>query len=236
MAKILVPLTDLDLTMIRLESGGAVKTPGVLRFEAALNHCFSINPDINPKKIAGMIDTQILVETAVLYGINRAKAIETLPKMLAWMEQWYIEHAGKIYIMPGVQGFLDYVQNRAIIALLTGNVKGIAQHKLRAVELDHYIQVWACSNPTILERRILVPRAVEQAQLLAPNAKLVPFIVGDSKRDAEAAKDNNIPSLIVPASHPYDERELIMAGATLVVPSLERLDLIRPFLDKLLEE
>lgn len=238
MKKVLVVLLDLDLTAIRHIRVNDEKSPGVRRFEITLKEFFGIDADINPQEIAGWIDPQILLEIALKYDVPLKKIYKRMPEMLEFMTKWYKANSGDIEIMPGVEMFLASTWARSITGVLSGNVEGIARYKIGVVGLDEYIQFYACSNAKTYQRSSLVTKALK---LLEPNAyirslDLVPVIVGDSKRDAQCAKESGIHSIIVPSFSPVDETELKELGASLIVSSLEKLDEVMQFLDSLLQE
>lgn len=138
MASITVVLFDIDGTI--LSTAGA----GRRAVHRALEEVFGA-PVTDGHEFDGKTDPQIVRELMELADVPFDEIGARLPHALArYVEELHVElgdagdggHADKIY--PGISALLDELDARddVMLGLLTGNVRGGAMAKLRAVGLD----------------------------------------------------------------------------------------------------
>jgi phosphoglycolate phosphatase len=129
-----VLLFDIDGTL--LSTGGA----GQRAMEQALQTVFGITRPTEGISAAGRTDRAITQDLFAYHGIE--------PTQEVWQQfqQTYLEHLADILpqlegqILPGVESLLENLAGRddVVLGLLTGNLAGGAELKLRHYGLHHY--------------------------------------------------------------------------------------------------
>jgi phosphoglycolate phosphatase len=129
-----VLLFDIDGTL--LNTGGA----GQRAMEQALQTVFGITRPTEGISAAGRTDRAITHDLFAYHGI------ESTPEAWHQFHQTYLEHLGEMLprlegqILPGVKSLLETLAARedVVLGLLTGNLAGGAELKLRHYGLHHY--------------------------------------------------------------------------------------------------
>jgi phosphoglycolate phosphatase len=129
-----VLLFDIDGTL--LSTGGA----GQQAMEQALASQFGITRPTEGISAAGRTDRAI---THDLFAYHK---IEATPEVWEQFQQTYLAHLAEILselpgrVLPGVEALLRTLSTRqdVVLGLLTGNLAGGAELKLRHYGLDHY--------------------------------------------------------------------------------------------------
>ncbi|MGW7517382.1 HAD family hydrolase [Streptomyces sp. NPDC054796] len=177
--------------------------------------------------VDGMTDATIFQETAKLHGIDTGRAdFERFAFVLA---EEHLRHAPQVrergHALPGAAAALSGVASLTGVAqtVVTGNVRGSAEIKLRVFGLDSQID-WGIGayGEDDDERaqlvRIALERATAQAGKPVPPAEAV--LIGDTPADVEAGHANGV-RVIAVASGRSDMDALREAGAGTTLPSLE---------------
>lgn len=152
---------------------------------------------------AGMTDLQILKEIAEKIGIKTEELHRSLEDIWNSLLEDFLPYCTSDYIdlLPGVKELIHRLSVNADVqlGLLTGNFKDHAYLKLKAHLLDVFFPIGAFGNDH-WDRNTLPPIALERANNFAGNILFTnnnTIIIGDTPRDIECAKKNNIPSLAV---------------------------------------
>ena len=183
--KPLVILFDIDGTLIR--SQGAGKTA----IKLALTQALQVEePDVE-LDFAGRTDISIVKETFLRNQIKFTdpNVKKFFKSYLSYLEQTMNECQGRV--LPGVTSFLDSLvrQNRAVLGLLTGNIREGAFIKLRHFGLDQYFQTGGFGD--LEEERVSIAR--EGIQAVASHHRIdigvdKVVIIGDTPFDVRCAK------------------------------------------------
>ncbi|MGA2726904.1 MAG: HAD family hydrolase [Terracidiphilus sp.] len=152
----------------------------------------------------GNTDTSILREACIRAGIS-ADVLEPqiaaiLDAMCASVEER--RHELDPILMPGVQETLRHLSNRgALLGVATGNLEMIGWIKIEAAGLREWFQFGGFSDHFPV-RSEMVGHAARKARALAGERATV-CVVGDTPRDIEAARANNL-AVIAVATGSFD--------------------------------
>ena len=220
-------LFDIDGTLLSTE--GAARRA----FHAALLDVYGTAGPIDGHSFAGKTDPQIARELLTLAGLTTAEIDAGLPRL--W--QGYLgglqdELAGgehRTHIYPGVVPLLERLggmQDRVVVALLTGNIRPGAALKLRSGGLDGHFRFGAFGSDH--ERRdelpaIAVERAHERTGHTFDGADVI--ILGDTPFDVSCGRGIGCRAAAV-ATGSFDRAALAAAGADVVWETLEDTDAV----------
>lgn len=131
-------------------------------------------------------------------------------------------------VFPGVKSLLESLSKmeNIFLGLVTGNVIAGAQIKLEAVDLFHYFEVGAFGSDH-WNRNELPPIAIMRAEKSFKRS-FIPeniWIIGDSPKDVECAKTNNLKCLAVETGE-VSKNILHASGADFVIKDLQDLTLL----------
>jgi phosphoglycolate phosphatase len=210
-------LFDVDETLVH--TGGS----GARSWNAAFEKLYGISADIGQHTSAGETDPQVARET--FQGVlGREPSPDELNKLYA---QYLLHLAEDIWtseqyrVLPGAEQTLVRLGAAGVVlGLVSGAMEGAARTKLMPANLNRFFLFGAYGSDSP-DRGELTTLAVEKAarlwdQLTATQV----FVVGDTPRDIEAAKAAGAVSVAVASGH-YSTDELVGAGATHVLSSLE---------------
>ncbi len=192
--KILV-LFDIDGTILKFN-----RKLGKEVFIDFLEKYLTLNvPDSSIPDFSGMTDLKILQEILenlkIPFGII-AKDIENFwADLNIHFSEFCIEK--NFEVLPGIRKLIEKLNEleSVTLALLTGNCKSNAYSKLNAVRLNNYFN-FGSFGCEFADRNLLPNLAIQRAN---NNSTEIQFsekntiILGDSPRDIECAKYNNIP-------------------------------------------
>ena len=173
----------------------------------------------------GGTDTAILAEAFGLAGIERAIWEPHNAAMLEAMRRRIAERRGEmqLWMMPAVKEILAHLAGRgALLGVATGNLEAIGWTKIELVGLREWFRFGGFSDRYEV-RADMVAEAVRQARELLP-AKAEPTIcvVGDTPRDIEAARANDL-SVIAVATGNYSYEQLAALEPDVCVESFAAL-------------
>ena len=209
-------LFDIDGTIIR------GKNPHIQSFEHALMTVHDLTISIDAVEIAGSTDRLVLEHILNAHGISDHKIEECFECMTLFFTKAISESA--IEILPGVIDILEILcrNESVIIGHVTGNVKKIADAKMRKVGLHAYFMVggYGCSEHSA--RYELVHTASDMAQKIFSFDKKKDkiFVIGDTPRDVEAGKNAGAITIAVATGH-HTIDELNTYEPDLLVNNLE---------------
>jgi phosphoglycolate phosphatase len=208
-------LFDIDGTLMR------PRDIGRRAFNAALLALYGRLPEAPPFPYDGMLDTEIARRTLVQMGLQ-----PTRPEVTRLLEAYVSRLPEEApsdrtsHLCPGFPTSLDRAAAEGHrLGLLTGNVRAGAQAKLGFVGLARYFSIGAGTGDLLgafgedaSERWGLVPRAMERCSEAfgAPFARTSVWLIGDSKRDVEAARRAGVKCAAVATGHTEAEALLAM--------------------------
>lgn len=215
--KPLVVLFDVDETLVH--TGGS----GARSWKAAFEKLYGIPADIGQHTSAGETDPEVARET--FRGVlERDPSDEELDALYA---AYLLNLADDIGVsegyrmLPGVDECLTRLGEAGVLlGLVSGAMEGAARTKLVPANLNRFFLFGAYGSDSP-DRGELTGIAIEKADRL--HAQLKPaqvFVVGDTPRDIDAAKEAGAVSVGVATGH-FSVAELSDAGADHVLSSLE---------------
>jgi phosphoglycolate phosphatase-like HAD superfamily hydrolase len=216
--KVLV-LWDVDHTLI--ETGGV----GHELFEAAFKQATG-QQLIHPAEVTGRTETAIFRETVELHHITYSETL--LARYADLLTRQYRAHDGELAsrgrALPGAADAIAALaeHSRVVQSVLTGNLRPVAEIKLKTFNLDAGLDLAAGAygddDPV---RAHLVPiarqRAAKKYQTSFPVGSTI--LVGDSPSDIEAAHSSSA-RMVAVASGKSKPGDLRRAGAELILTSL----------------
>ena len=220
-------LFDIDGTLLSTE--GAARRA----FHATLLEVYDTAGPIDTHSFAGKTDPQIARELLRLAGLPDAAIDAGLPRL--W--QGYLRRLAeelaaddhRTQVMPGVVSLLDRLagmEDRVLVALLTGNIRPGAVLKLESGGLASRFRFGAFGSDD--ERRDRLPAiAVERAhehtgRRFAGGAVIV---LGDTPNDVSCGRGIGCRAAAV-ATGPFGTEALAAAGADVVWETLEDTDAV----------
>ena len=219
-------LFDIDGTLLTTE--GAARRA----FHATLLEVYGTAGPIETHSFAGKTDPQIARELLTLAGLTSADIDRGLPRL--W-DGYLARLAGELAtgdqtrVLPGVVPLLERLarlEERVVVALLTGNIRPGAVLKLEAGGIADHFDFGAFGSDH--ERRdqlpaIAVERALERTGHAFRGGDVV--ILGDTPFDVSCGRGIGCRAAAV-ATGPFDGAALVEAGADVVWDSLEDTDAV----------
>ena len=183
-------------------------------------------PMVRQARIDGITEAVIFRETAKLHGLNPTRA--DFERFARELTDRHLARLGDLQrtgqALSGAAAALEaFASNNGVVqTAVTGNVRPVAEIKLRAFGLDHYID-WPAGGygEDADERPDLVRLAMRRtsARYGADIARNDTVIVGDTPADVAAALDADVPVIAV-ASGKFTQEELRDAGAECTLADL----------------
>ncbi len=216
-----VVLFDVDGTLI---SGGPAKDA----FCEAMLETFGTIGDLESVSFAGKTDPQIVWELLAGVGYDPARVESCLPDLfrryLEKLEVQLVHHP--VDVLPGVADLLAALSemNDIGVGLLTGNIVGGAELKLRSAALWGHFKLGSYGSDHE-ERDELPAIALERARrawrdTIEPSDAIV---VGDTPRDVSCGQREGTRTLAVATGH-FSLRQLAETGADHVLEDLSATD------------
>ena len=197
---------DIDGTLIRGSKCHAEA------FSYGIRKIYGINASINEINPDGMTDMLIVEELLKKHGISDFSRVG---EVCEEMENYFESCEEEIEPLDGVVESLEYLGNRFMLGLATGNLEGIGWKTVERAGIREFFSVGGFGSDCH-ERACLLSKARERAK--EGGAEVVAH-VGDTPADIKAAKQNNIVPIAV-ATGRFGENEL--SEAALVLPKLGR--------------
>lgn len=185
-------LWDIDGTLIRSATPDAYKQYTI----PVLEEIFGTAGRLNSMRVSGMTDLQIVFEALADVGISHEEILARADVLIARLTEEARRVTGNgvkfFQLLPGVRETLEALaaHPRYESALLTGNIKPMAQLKMELVELDHFFTLPGAFGDESHNRRDLPARAAERIRRhlqmdLTPEQFIV---IGDTPNDIDCAR------------------------------------------------
>ena len=230
-------LWDIDGTLIR-----SVKTGGYKQYTIpVLEEIFGTSGRLGEMRVSGMTDLQIVYEALSVEGISRADILaraEVLISRLTEEARRVTGNGVKFFeVLPGVRETLQALADhpRYESALVTGNIKPMAQLKMELVGLDQFFTLPGAFGDESHNRRDLPARAAERIrehlQLdLAPEQFIV---IGDTPNDIDCAHHFGARAVAVGTGRFYSREDIMACEPDAWLPDLADTRLVVETLDAL---
>ncbi len=192
-------LFDIDGTILYLRKRiSRVLFSGLIKKMLGREVPFEAMPDF-----AGMTDLQILKEIADNSGMDFKILSSSISDVWNSLASDFAPYCTKEYValLPGIEELLKKLNVRedVLLGLLTGNFRQHAYLKLKTYGLDMFFGTGAFGSDHE-DRNMLPPIAMQRANRLMEKKIFYEnntLIIGDTPRDIECAKTNNLPVLAV---------------------------------------
>jgi phosphoglycolate phosphatase len=230
-------LWDIDGTLIRSTRPGGYKEYTI----PVLEEIFGTAGRLADMKVSGMTDLQIVFEALNDAGITQEQILahaDVLVSRLTEEARRVTGNGVKFFeLLPGVRETLEALAAHARYqsALVTGNIKPMAELKMELVGLDHFFTLPGAFGDESHNRRDLPARAAERIRKhlqmdLAPEQFIV---IGDTPNDIDCARHFGARAVAVGTGRFYSREEIVacepdailddLSDSRLVVETLGRL-------------
>ena len=230
-------LWDIDGTLIRSVKTGAYKDYTI----PVLEEVFGTAGRLAEMHVSGMTDLQIVFEALSDAGITQEEILaraEVLVSRLTEEARRVTGNGVKFFeVLPGVRETLEALaaHPRYESALVTGNMKPMAELKMEMVGLDHFFTLPGAFGDESHNRRDLPARAAERIrQHLKMDLRPEQFIViGDTPNDIDCAQHFGARAVAVGTGRFYSREEILACEPDALLPDLVDTRLVLETLGKL---
>ena len=230
-------LWDIDGTLIHSAKIGGYKLYTI----PVLEEIFGTAGRLADMHVSGMTDLQIVFEALRDAGVTQDEILaraEVLVSRLTEEARRVTGNGEKFFVLlPGVRQTLEALaaHPRYESALVTGNIKPMAQLKMELVGLDHFFTLPGAFGDESHNRRDLPARAAERIRKhlqmdLAPEQFIV---IGDTPNDIDCARHFGARAVAVGTGRMFSEAEILECKPDALLPDLSNVDLVLQTLSQL---
>jgi phosphoglycolate phosphatase len=230
-------LWDIDGTLMRSSQTGAYKQYTI----PVLEEIFGTSGRLADMRVSGMTDLQIIFEALAEAGVSQDQIVAEIERLSRRLTEEARRVAGNgvqfFLLLPGVRETLQTLQDhrRYRSALLTGNIKPMADLKMELMGLDQYFTLPGAFGEESHLRRDLPALAAERIRNhlridLPPEHFIV---IGDTPNDIDCARHFGARAVAVGTGRFYSLEEILACGPDAVLPDLSDTNLVLSTLDKL---
>jgi phosphoglycolate phosphatase-like HAD superfamily hydrolase len=223
-------LWDIDGTLIRSARLGGYKEYTI----PVLEELFGTAGRLEEMQVSGMTDLQIVIEALSEAGISQDEILacaEVLVSRLTEEARRVTGNGAKFFeLLPGVRETLEALaaHPRYRSALVTGNIKPMAQLKMELVGLDHFFTLPGAFGDESHNRRDLPARAADRIRKhlkldLAPAQFIV---IGDTPNDIDCAHHFGARAVAVGTGRMFSKAEILACKPDALLPDLSDVDLM----------
>jgi len=230
-------LWDIDGTLMRSERTGAYKDYTI----PVLEEIFGTSGRLAEMHVSGMTDLQIIFEALAEAGVSQEQIVAEIDRLSHRLTEEARRVAGNgvefFQLLPGVRETLQALAGhpRYQSALLTGNIKPMAQLKLELMGLDHFFTLPGAFGEESHLRRDLPALAADRIRKhLRVDIPPPHFIViGDTPNDIDCARHFGARAVAVGTGRFYSNEEILACEPDAVLPDLSDTNLVLATLAKL---
>jgi phosphoglycolate phosphatase-like HAD superfamily hydrolase len=230
-------LWDIDGTLIHSTKVGGYKLYTI----PVLEEIFGTAGRLPDMKVSGMTDLQIVFEALSETDISQDEILARAEVLVSRLTDEARKVTGNgekfFHVLPGVRETLEALaaHPRYESALVTGNIKPMAQLKMELVGLDRFFTLPGAFGDESHNRRDLPARAAERIckhlQMdLAPEQFIV---IGDTPNDIDCARHFGARAVAVGTGRFYSTEEILKCKPDALLPDLTDTDLVLKTLDQL---
>ena len=230
-------LWDIDGTLIRSARPGGYKEYTI----PVLEEIFGTSGRLGDMHVSGMTDLQIVFEALNDSGITQEEILARAEVLVARLTEEARRVTGNgvkfFELLPGVRETLEALDThpRYQSALVTGNIKPMAELKMELVGLDHFFTLPGAFGDESHNRRDLPARAAERIRKhlqidLAPEQFIV---IGDTPNDIDCARHFGARAVAVGTGRFYSREEIMACEPDAILDDLTDIQLVIEALDKL---
>ena len=230
-------LWDIDGTLIH-----SVKTGGYKEYMIpVLEEIFGTSGRLPEMRVSGMTDLQIVYEALSVEGISQDDILaraEVLVSRLTEEARRVTGNGIKFFeVLPGVRETLEALaaHPRYESALVTGNIKPMAELKMELVGLDQFFTLPGAFGDESHDRRDLPARAAQRIRSylqldLAPEQFIV---IGDTPNDIDCARHFGARAVAVGTGRFYSREEIMACEPDALLADLVDTQMVVETLGKL---
>src|SRR5687767_2483817 len=230
-------LWDIDGTLIRSVRTGAYKDYTI----PVLEEIFGTSGRLAELQVSGMTDLQIVYEALNDAGFTQDDILaraEVLVSRLTEEARRVTGNGSRFFeLLPGARETLEAldVHPRYLSALVTGNIKPMAELKMELVGLDRFFTLPGAFGDESHNRRDLPASAAERIRKhlqmdLAPEQFIV---IGDTPNDIDCARHFGARAVAVGTGRTYLREEIIACEPDALLPDLSNVELVINTLERL---
>jgi phosphoglycolate phosphatase len=230
-------LWDIDGTLMRSVRNGAYKDYTI----PVLEEIFGTSGRLSEMRVSGMTDLQIIFEALAGSDVSQ----EQIVAQVDLLSRRITEEARRVtgngveffQLLPGVRETLQALHEhpRYRSALLTGNIKPMAQLKMELMGLEQFFTLPGAFGEESHIRRDLPTLAAERIrnhlQMELPPEHFI--VIGDTPNDIDCAKHFGARAVAVGTGRFYTREEILACQPDAVLPDLSDTDLVLKVLNEL---
>ena len=230
-------LWDIDGTLMRSAKTGAYKEYTI----PVLEEIFGTAGRLTDMQVSGMTDLQIIFEALAETGVSREQIRQKIEHLSLRLTDEARRVAGNgrqfFQLLPGVRETLQALHDhpRYQSALLTGNIKPMAELKMELMGLDQFFTLPGAFGEESHVRRNLPALAAERIRnhlgLDLPAHHFI--VIGDTPNDIDCGRHFGARTVAVGTGRFYTREEILASKPDAVVPDLSDTDLVVRTLDEL---
>jgi len=230
-------LWDIDGTLIRSAKLGGYKEYTI----PVLEEIFGTAGRLADMQVSGMTDLQIVFEALRDSGFSQDQILaraEVLVSRLTEEARRVTGNGAQFFeLLPGVRETLEALaaHSRYESALVTGNIRPMAQLKMELVGLDHFFTLPGAFGDESHNRRDLPARAAERIRKHL-NLNLAPeqfIVIGDTPNDIDCARHFGARAVAVGTGRMFTEAEILACEPDALLPDLADTELVLRTLSEL---
>lgn len=206
-----------------------------------LEEIFGTAGRLSDMQVSGMTDLQIIFEALAEAGVSQERIlaqVELLSRRLTEEARRVTGNGVQFFqLLPGVRETLHVLHEhpRYRSALLTGNIKPMAELKMELMGLDQFFTLpGAFGEESHLRRDLPALAAKRISQYLAVDLPPDHFIViGDTPNDIDCARHFGARAVAVGTGRFYSREEILACEPDAILRDLSDTDLVLKTLDEL---
>jgi phosphoglycolate phosphatase-like HAD superfamily hydrolase len=230
-------LWDIDGTLMHSARNGSYKDYTI----PVLEEIFGTSGRLSDMRVSGMTDLQIIFEALAETDVSQ----EQIVAQVDLLSRRITEEARRVTgngvqffeLLPGVRETLETVHQhpRYQSALLTGNIKPMAELKMELIGLDHFFTLPGAFGEESHIRRDLPALAADRIRAhLRLNLPPEHFIViGDTPNDIDCARHFGARAVAVGTGRFYSHDEILACEPDAILPDLSDVGLVLRTLEQL---
>jgi phosphoglycolate phosphatase-like HAD superfamily hydrolase len=206
-----------------------------------LEEIFGTAGRLSDMHVSGMTDLQIIFEALAESGVSREQILaqmELLSRRLTEEARRITGNGVQFFqLLPGVRETLAALHDhgRYQSALLTGNIKPMAQLKMELMGLDQFFTLPGAFGEESHIRRDLPALAAERIRnhlgVAIPPEHFI--VIGDTPNDIDCGRHFGARTVAVRTGRFYSDEEILASEPDAVLPDLSDTDLVLAMLETL---
>jgi phosphoglycolate phosphatase-like HAD superfamily hydrolase len=232
-----IVLWDIDGTLMRSVRTGAYKEYTI----PVLEEIFGTAGRLGDMRVSGMTDLQIIFEALKESEVSQEQIVAEIERLSRRITEEARRVTGNgvefFQLLPGVRETLQALHDhpRYQSALLTGNIKPMAELKMELMGLDQFFTLPGAFGEESHVRRDLPALAADRIrnhlQLDIPSEHFI--VIGDTPNDIDCAHHFGARAVAVGTGRFYSDEEILACAPDAIFPDLSDTDLVLSTLAKL---